>query len=123
MNNRSAHPIRTDHENTGFKTPKRSSIDESEGSASVRVRGWEEALARARTGARFRHFVGRNTIRQNFDQSVKDKVDNAGWAAIVWVDGQMERPAALVGRVGGRVDSFSAPPTNDVCTVPQEEAV
>ena len=50
----------------------RSSIDELEGLASRRVRTLE--LERARTGTRFRHLIGRNTIRQNYHQSLRDKV-------------------------------------------------
>eukprot|EP00752_Nemacystus_decipiens_P010152 g9048.t1 len=61
------------HRNLEDFLKRRSSIDESEGLASTRVRGWEEALARARRGAHFRHLIGRNTIRQNLDQSLREK--------------------------------------------------
>ncbi|CAM9511657.1 unnamed protein product [Pylaiella littoralis] len=52
---------------------RRSSIDELEGLASTRVRGCEAALARARSGTRFCRFVGRDTIRQNYDRSLRNK--------------------------------------------------
>ncbi|CAM9377759.1 unnamed protein product [Scytosiphon promiscuus] len=53
---------------------RRSSIAESEGLAAARVEGWEQAFARARSGAPFRQFVGRGTIRENYDESLIDKV-------------------------------------------------
>ncbi|CAM9417152.1 unnamed protein product, partial [Ectocarpus fasciculatus] len=52
---------------------RRSSINESEGLASARVRVWEAGLARAQSGTRFRHLIGRGTIRENYDQSLRDK--------------------------------------------------
>ncbi|CAM9826954.1 unnamed protein product, partial [Ectocarpus sp. 12 AP-2014] len=52
---------------------RRSSIDKSEGLASERVRVWEAGLARAQSGTRFRHQIGRGSIRENYDQSLWDK--------------------------------------------------
>ncbi|CAM9518745.1 unnamed protein product, partial [Ectocarpus sp. 8 AP-2014] len=52
---------------------RRSSIDKSEGLASERVRVWEAGLARAQSGTRFRHQIGRGTIRENYDRSLRDK--------------------------------------------------
>ncbi|CBN80497.1 hypothetical protein Esi_0052_0195 [Ectocarpus siliculosus] len=52
---------------------RRSSMDKSEGLASERVRVWEAGLARAQSGTRFRHQIGRGTIRENYDQSLRDK--------------------------------------------------
>ncbi|CAN0512582.1 unnamed protein product [Ectocarpus sp. 12 AP-2014] len=52
---------------------RRSSIDKSEGLASERVRVWEAGLVRAQSGTRFRHQIGRGTIRENYDQSLWDK--------------------------------------------------
>ena len=76
---------------TKKRLQKRSSIDESEGLASTRVRGWEEALARARSGTRFRHFIGRNSIRQNFDQSLRDKVGNSTYGMYIRHMGASDR--------------------------------
>ncbi|CAM9678741.1 unnamed protein product [Ectocarpus sp. 6 AP-2014] len=52
---------------------RRSSMDKSEGLASERVRVWEAGLASAQSGTRFRHQIGRGTIRENYDQSLRDK--------------------------------------------------
>lgn len=38
------------------------------------MRVWEASLARAQSGTRFRHLIGRGTIRENYDQSLRDKV-------------------------------------------------
>lgn len=35
---------------------------------------WEAGLARAQGGTRFRHQIGRGTMRENYDQSLRDKV-------------------------------------------------
>lgn len=43
---------------------------------STRVREEKAALARARSGARFRHMIGRNTIVKNFGMSLKNEVRN-----------------------------------------------
>lgn len=57
----------------------RSSIAELEGLASARVDGWEETLARARSGAPFRNLIGRGTIRKNYDESLRNKVRDVMW--------------------------------------------
>lgn len=52
----------------------RSSLNELEGLASVRVRESGKALARVQSRTLFSHMIGRNTTRNGFDRSLKEKV-------------------------------------------------
>ena len=52
----------------------RSSINELEETTWARVRGEKAALDRARSGASFRHIIGRNTVVKNFGISLKNEV-------------------------------------------------
>lgn len=58
-----------------FGDAPRSCIAKSEGLASTRVEGWEITLARSRSGTPFHQFVGRGTIRNNYDESLREKVE------------------------------------------------